>query len=238
MLKIRSDQVLRSNNQLCNWMNATTIDKLNLDITCSYALRSELLPDCFFTSGIKMLRLSTKQLLPITMCSAQHIIILKLVDVTFPDADSDGQLILSCPILKVLVMKNCEINHLKTLLVSTPQLEHIKLCIENSSLDCKKNLCCPMLKSLYWRGKYADEISIMNYSALTRVTLKDLGYCCLGFEAQLMFIKCLFENAKVLKRMVVYYSVYVCEKVKEFEDKVFELPRASSDLSISVIPFL
>ncbi|KAF5187779.1 hypothetical protein FRX31_022634 [Thalictrum thalictroides] len=218
-----------------------TVDELSVNIK---VVRSNPLfefPDQIFKSGIKKLSLCFSYELPKSMCSAEHIKSLRLENVGFPNANLDSrELVLNCPVLENLIVKNCRIHNFRTLTISTPQLKSLEF-YKWIYDDCvNKKFCCPKLTSFYWSGNIREDITFKDISALTSVTLKDV---CLddrtdhGIQDEVNFIKHLLKEAKVLTKMVVYFkpekTISSADRLAEFEQKVLALPAASSNLSIS-----
>ncbi|KAF5188721.1 F-box/LRR-repeat protein [Thalictrum thalictroides] len=249
---LKSDQ----GYMILKWIDEVTmsrVDELSLHIKGTLPNEAIIqLPDQVFKSGIKKLIVQypmnlfhENMLLPKSMCSAEHIKSLRLRHVKFPEGDSDAhQLILNCPVLEELIVDKCEISHLETLTISTPQLKNLKLYTDEEDINvCQKIFCCPKLTSFYWSGSIKEKFIFKDISALTSITLEDFSVEYRSYndnQDELNFIKRLLEEAKVLTEMLVNFrqrhSLYPPlsrPRLDKFEQKVLALPTASSNLSIS-----
>ncbi|KAF5181380.1 F-box protein [Thalictrum thalictroides] len=110
------------------------------------------LPHLLFTSVIEKFKLKTSASrysvqLPNSMCSSTKLRILKLENIIFPKGDTNGELVISCPILEKMFLIRCSHHDLKILSICAPQLNNLVIykCHADS---CKIKICTPNLTSL------------------------------------------------------------------------------------------
>ncbi|KAL6573231.1 hypothetical protein OROMI_012847 [Orobanche minor] len=104
---------------ISTWLAAAlnrNVKELHLDIATKN--QHFEVPSSLFTSDITVLTLMDKLSgdniqVPVPMCTAARIKALRLEYVRLPDGNSDGELVLSCPVLEDLTLCTCEDSHLK-----------------------------------------------------------------------------------------------------------------------------
>ncbi|PIA54381.1 hypothetical protein AQUCO_00900729v1 [Aquilegia coerulea] len=137
-------------------------------------------------------------LLPNYVCLASKLKILEIYRVQLPKGGSNEELLLSCLSLEILRVHFCNHKHIRTLLISAPQLK--KLVLENRAScnngSCKLQISTRNLKSLVLKGSLYEDDSLENLSSLE----------CVKFESPVlvdagMLIKVLqgLHNATILE---------------------------------------
>ncbi|KAF5184367.1 hypothetical protein FRX31_026047 [Thalictrum thalictroides] len=135
-------------------------------------------PHSLFSSTIKVFHLDSIEenqiwSLPNTMCIASHLKSLRLRSVILPKGDSKRELVLSCPILETLVLRDCDHGHLDSFIISTVQLKN--LVVENSSWanneSCRININTPNLQVLNCIGSMYKDYVLENLPSLVTVNI-------------------------------------------------------------------
>ncbi|KAK9092349.1 hypothetical protein Syun_027260 [Stephania yunnanensis] len=134
-------------------------------------------------SSVRVLRMESciccyRCLFPRVMLFAPNLTTLELFGIKFPNGDSKGELVLSCPVLETLVVHNCYQKHLQVLNLSISRLK--KLDIDTRGVcwsthdalgDCKLELHTPNLLTFAYKGVMLKDWSIGNLEALIEVDL-------------------------------------------------------------------
>ncbi|KAF5192126.1 hypothetical protein FRX31_018291 [Thalictrum thalictroides] len=113
--------------------------------------------------------------LPLSMCSSSSLKTLKLESVALPPCVNTGELLLNCPMLENLFMKDCLQGHLKVFNICSPQLKN--LFIENSSNKpwdfayCKLKICDVKLIYFEYKGRLYEDCLLQNINPLDNVVL-------------------------------------------------------------------
>ncbi|KAF5177060.1 hypothetical protein FRX31_033349 [Thalictrum thalictroides] len=164
--------------RLHTWVLAASrrnAQSLILEVNC-WCKPIELLSN-LFTSNITVLKLlfnnsvvTPRAKLPNSICTSSRIKDLELKGVSFPNANADGELILSCPVLENLCITKCQLNNIKVFKISTPLLESLECVYLYTDRDhsCRVKTCTPNLKRIM--------VKATAYSSLDRVNSM-LDYC-------------------------------------------------------------
>ncbi|PIA65603.1 hypothetical protein AQUCO_00100834v1 [Aquilegia coerulea] len=132
-------------------------------------------PSNIFQSPIKVFKLH--QLgryavrLPKSVCSATMITTLELHSVRLPHKDTKGGLVIKCPVLENLIIRNCDEYRFKTLTISAFQLKSFELFNINVTTVYLKSLCklyvnTPNLTSIKFKGSILWECRTRNLPSL------------------------------------------------------------------------
>ncbi|KAK9085746.1 hypothetical protein Sjap_026157 [Stephania japonica] len=134
-------------------------------------------------SSVKAIKLESRFfgdhfMVPIPMLSSPNLKTLELIKIKLPKGDSKGEVILGCPVLETLIMKQCYYNHLQVLNLSLNRLKELE--IDNTADPlvstigiryCKLELHTPNLSTFVFKGVLYKECSFGNLAALIDVQL-------------------------------------------------------------------
>ncbi|KAF5203779.1 F-box/LRR-repeat protein [Thalictrum thalictroides] len=130
------------------------------------------LPSKLFTSNSTVLKLllnnssgAPPAKLPNSICTSSRIKDLELKGVSFPNANADGELILSCPVLENLCITECQLNNIKIFKISTPLLESLECAYlyTRHYHSCQVNTCTPNLKRIMVKARSFGVNSMLDY---------------------------------------------------------------------------
>ncbi|KAF9609983.1 hypothetical protein IFM89_019547 [Coptis chinensis] len=134
------------------------------------------LPHSVFVSEIRVFTLHTDfpVQLPNSVGTAAHLKTLKLVSAKLPKGDLNGELVLSCPVLEILLLHNCESKHLNVFTISAFVLKNL---VVNHSYfpeasPCKIKICTPNLLSLRLECDMYKDYSLEKLSSLVSAKLQ------------------------------------------------------------------
>ncbi|KAK9092348.1 hypothetical protein Syun_027259 [Stephania yunnanensis] len=124
---------------------------------------------------------------PRSMISAPNLRTLELIRVRLQKGNAYGELILDCPVLETLILKNCYCKHLKVLNLSLNQLKRLEIDIRgNNSFqygseyvwfpfdglgECKLQLNTPNVSTFVYKGDMYKDCSFGDFAALTDVNV-------------------------------------------------------------------
>ncbi|KAF5194270.1 F-box protein [Thalictrum thalictroides] len=107
-----------------------------------------------------------------TSSSTTHLKKLLLASIQLPDSNSEGEIMLDCPVLETLILINCHYayNPSNVFLISAPQLR--KLVCRSLHISCTIKLCAPNLISVTCTGSLLRIYHMENISSQElRVTI-------------------------------------------------------------------
>ncbi|PIA31224.1 hypothetical protein AQUCO_05100023v1 [Aquilegia coerulea] len=115
---------------------------------------NHVLPTSIFTSTITTFHLNANVQLPNSMCSATQLRTLELIYARLPYGDSNGEVVLSCPVLENLRLISCFYKYCEVFNISAPQLKNLVINNEDACYlgDCKIKICTPNLTTLELQG--------------------------------------------------------------------------------------
>ncbi|KAK9089450.1 hypothetical protein Scep_028532 [Stephania cephalantha] len=118
---------------------------------------------------------------PRSMISAPNLRTLELIRVKLQKGNAYGELILDCPVLETLILKNCYCKHLKVLNLSLNQLKRLEIdnrannsfpYVSKDALgDCKLQLNTPNVSTFVYKGDMYKDCSLGDFAALTDVNI-------------------------------------------------------------------
>ncbi|KAL5723192.1 hypothetical protein ACHQM5_006616 [Ranunculus cassubicifolius] len=173
-----SSEIVFDGDHLHTWLIGALrrkVKELSLQL---YLLRPFELPSSIFTSEITVLSLSNYSLdgeiqLPNTFCSAARIKSLELEYIKLPGGNSDGELVLNCPVLENLSMLSCGDSHLKVLTILSPLLKKLDFASEDyyEKYSFKINIRSANLTSFSCFCSGYPDISVVNLPSLVRADI-------------------------------------------------------------------
>ncbi|KAF5176045.1 hypothetical protein FRX31_034366 [Thalictrum thalictroides] len=95
---------------------------------------------------------------------------LNLQKLELPNGNDDKEFILSCPVLEVLILHDCDYRHLRSFTISCSSLKRLDMnslqSLSGNTVSCSLNICSPNLTSFAYKSWKFKDIAICNLSAL------------------------------------------------------------------------
>lgn len=161
----------RDQHRVNEWIRvalARQVKELILAISGGSSCSITLLPELLFSSHIVIFKLrGWRSQVPNSMCSASHMKELALYSVKLPPGDSNGEVILRCPVLENLIMCHCDHHWLKVLDIAAPRLR--TLAMDNTpfgTCHCIIKISTPNLTLLDFGGCLYRDYYMENFPSL------------------------------------------------------------------------